>query len=479
MSDVLQWMMSGLLAAFFVAANIANLSLLLDKTEREEGKRSSPIVFAGGIAGAIALAIAPYEPFNDYFWVPLLIDLGTGPFLLFFAVIAAYQALSAGAWLRHVPFVRYLIKPEVVPPRAPYPKERAIVGCILGTAVGDAMGLVYEGLSRQRQLRMFSAIEGYRFLCNKGFTSDDTEHTCMLAQALIETGNYHIDYVEKKFVANFAWRLRFWLLGLPAGIGMATLKAILKLWLGFTGRLSGIHSAGNAPAMRSALIGVCYGEDAVKMKLLTRAATRITHVDPDAEHGALAVALAAHLAATCADDILPPEYLRTLQGLIGAETKFATLVRDVCESIARGEGATQYAERIGCGRGVTGYVCHTVPVALHVWLTHQSDYRSAVVTVIRLGGDTDTAAAIVGAIVGARVGKEGIPADWLRDLWEWPRTVQWMETLGTVLALHCAGHSVGGSVPVSLFPLLIRNIFFMVLVLMHGFRRLLPPYGLR
>lgn len=476
MSEVLLWTMSVLLAAVFVGSNIANLSLFLGKKEGKEGGRTSPILLAGGIAGAIALAIAPHEPFNGYFWVPLLIDLGTGPYLLILAVIAAYQALSSGDWQRHVPFVRYLVKPEVAPPRAPYPKECAIVGCILGTAVGDAMGLVCEGLSRERQMRMFPDIKGYRFLFNKGFTSDDTEHTCLLAQALIETGNYHIDYLERKFVSNFAWRLRFWLLGLPAGIGMATLKAILKLWLGFPGRLSGIHSAGNAPAMRSALIGVCYGGDAVKMKLLARAATRITHTDPDAEHGAVAVALAAHLAATSEGEISPPEYLSALQGLIGAETKLAALVRDVSQSVAAGEGAAQYAERIGCVHGVTGYICHTVPVALHVWLAHQRDYRGAVVTIIRLGGDTDTAAAIVGAIVGARVGKDGIPADWLRNLWERPRTVQWMERLGIELALHCAGHTIGGSVPVGLFQLLIRNVFFMMLVLMHGFRRLLPPY---
>src|SRR5450631_2165151 len=162
MSDILLWTMSGLLAAVFVIANIANLALLFGKQARKEGSRSSPIPFAGGIAGAIALAIAPHAPLNDYFWVPLLIDLGTGPFLLLLAVIAAYQALRSGAWLRHVPFVRYLIKPEVVPPRAPYLKERAIVGCILGTAVGDAMGLVCEGLSRERQMRMFPEIKGYR-----------------------------------------------------------------------------------------------------------------------------------------------------------------------------------------------------------------------------------------------------------------------------------------------------------------------------
>lgn len=476
MTEFLWWTLSALLAALFVGANIANLSLLLGRNAPRSGRPASPILFAGGIVGALGLAVAPYEPLNDYFWLPLLVDLGTGPYLLVLAVVLSYQGLRSGAWLRRLPFVPYLIKPAVVPLRAPYPKERAIVGCLLGTAVGDAIGLAQEGLSRQRQERLFPRLDAYRLLFGKGLCSDDTEHTCLLAQSLIETGNDLHDDSEQKFIANFAWRLRCWLLGLPAGIGMATLKAILKLWLGFSGRHSGIRSAGNAPAMRSALLGVCYGADEARMTRLNRAATRITHTDPEAEQGALAVALAAHLAATSEHDIAPADYLRALQNLIGETARFSVLVREVIASIERGEDAARYATGIGCSNGVSGYICHTVPVALHVWLTHQQDYRRAVLGVVRLGGDTDTAAAIVGAIVGARVGKDGIPAEWRRDLWEWPRTLCWIEQLGVTLARHQAEGTIGGALPLSLIKLLLRNVFFLGLVLLHGFRRLLPPY---
>jgi hypothetical protein len=53
-------------------------------------------------------------------------------------------------------------------------------------------------------------------------------------------------------------RLRGWLLSLPAGIGFATLRAILKLWLGFPLNRSGVYSAGNGPAMRVAVIGAFF-----------------------------------------------------------------------------------------------------------------------------------------------------------------------------------------------------------------------------
>jgi hypothetical protein len=97
--------------------------------------------------------------------------------------------------------------------------------------------------------------------------------------------------------------------------------------------------------------------------------------------------------------------------------------------------------------------------------------------VIRCGGDTDTTAAIVGGIVGAGVGKDGIPSEWLNRLSEWPRTVRWMETLGEHLEQALKTKAPGGRAP-GLFPLgvLPRNFLFFLIVLGHLFRRALPPY---
>lgn len=340
------------------------------------------------------------------------------------------------------------------------------------------MGLACEGLSRRRQLKMFPELDGYKLLPGgKGLCSDDTEHTCMLAQSLIATaGRDEPEAMARRFASSFGWRLRFWLLGLPAGIGLATLRAILKLWIGFPPRLSGVFSAGNGPAMRVALIGVCYGDDLPLMRALVRAATRVTHKDPKAERGTLAVALAAHLAATRGDDVAPGEYLDALGRLCGDDAEFMALARSVADSIARGESAESFAASLGCGNGVTGYIYHTVPVALHVWLRRQADYRAAVVETVRLGGDSDTVAAVVGALVGARVGKAGIPAEWLRDLWEWPRTPAWMEALGARVAESCSRGAGGKPLFLNPLTLILRNAIFIPLVLAHGFRRLLPPY---
>jgi ADP-ribosylglycohydrolase len=462
----------------FVVANCVNVSLLLQAhRDADEDTRRSPIVLIGGIGGAMSFALSPSETLRAHYWLPLLVDLGTGPYLAIIAGALLRRLWISRNWLESVPFVHHFFAKEA-PRQAPYPKEGAMVGCILGTAVGDALGLACEGLSRSRQSRMFPEIEGYKLLpFGKGLCSDDTEHTCMLAQSLIETAHFRDpDGMARRLAVNFGWRLRFWLLGLPAGIGFATLRAILKLWVGVPVRYAGVYSAGNAPAMRSALIGVCYGHDEPRMRALVRAATRVTHTDIKAQLGAQAVALAAHFAAARTGTVAADEFVRALEPLCEKNARIIGIMRAMAASVARGEGAASYAESIGCGKGVTGFVYHTVPIALHIWLRRQDDYRGALIEAIRLGGDTDTVAAVVGALVGARVGRDGIPAEWLRDLWEWPRTPAWMEQLGVKLARSCHEQASAGELPLNWVELLLRNVIFIPLVLAHGFRRLLPPY---
>ncbi len=357
-------------------------------------------------------------------------------------------------------------------------REEAILGCLLGTAVGDALGLPAEGLSRRRQTRLFGAISGHRFLCGRGMISDDTEHACMTAQAIVASAGD-----PDRFLSHLARELRRWLLALPAGVGFATLRATLKLLVGISPRRSGVHSAGNGPAMRSPILGVCYGHERERLAALVRASTRLTHTDPRAEAGALAVAVAAFMASHHRAE--PPTanaYLALVgerladAGLADDGAKLLGLLRDVAGSVERGESTSAFANTIGCADGVSGYVMHTVPVAIHAWLSHHRDYRTAVLETIRCGGDTDTTAAIVGGIVGAAAGPIGIPRPWIDGIAEWPRSVEWMEQLGHVTA-RVVAHGKPERPPSPRVPaIILRNVAFLVVVLAHGFRRLLPPY---
>jgi ADP-ribosylglycohydrolase len=62
----------------------------------------------------------------------------------------------------------------------------AIAGSLLGAAVGDALGLPREGMSRRRAEKMFgSRPVRHHFFFGRGMLSDDTEHTCMVGQSLL------------------------------------------------------------------------------------------------------------------------------------------------------------------------------------------------------------------------------------------------------------------------------------------------------
>jgi len=347
----------------------------------------------------------------------------------------------------------------------------AITGCILGTAVGDALGLPYEGLSRERGFKILGPPDRYRFFFGQGMVSDDTEQTCMVAQALIASAEQ-----PELFQQELTRRMRTWFLSLPAGIGLATARALLKSLVGFPPGRTGVFSAGNGPAMRSAILGVA-AMDVDTMVILVKDSCEITHTDPKAFHGALAVALAARLAKR-SEETTAEEYLEKIRELLHEHSaeEFIKLIESVAHSIAKHETTAEFALISGLKKGVSGYVFHTVPVCIHAWLTHQNDFPAAVSSVIHCGGDTDTTAAIVGGITGTHVGKAGIPENWLNHLIERPCTVEWMEQLAHQLAEITANQTAQKPLSVFRGTIVLRNLFFLLVVLTHGFRRLFPPY---
>jgi ADP-ribosyl-[dinitrogen reductase] hydrolase len=339
-----------------------------------------------------------------------------------------------------------------------------LAGVILGTAVGDALGLPRENLSPRRARRLFGPPPlRHRFVLGRGMTSDDTEHTCLVAQALLRQPRD-----AQRFARSLAWGLRWWLLGLPAGTGRATLRATLKLWLGFPPARSGVFSAGNGPAMRSALLGVCLGHDLDRLRDFVRVSTRLTHTDPRAERGALLVALAVHHG--------PSGFFARAREVAEGDTELAGLLTRMEEHLARGSTAAELADALGLSRGVTGYIYHSGTLALYGWLRHPDDFRAAVEEVIDLGGDADSTGAIAGAVSGACLGAEAIPEEWVRGLWEWPRSVAWMRALAGRLAEASPEGQGRGALPLFWPGLLPRNLLFLGLVLLHVGRRVLPPY---
>jgi ADP-ribosyl-[dinitrogen reductase] hydrolase len=356
----------------------------------------------------------------------------------------------------------------VTPASGPDLEER-FAGLLLGTAVGDALGLPTENLSAEKIRKRWKGEWKMRFIFGKGMVSDDTEHTLMVAQALLEHPDSAAD-----FQRALAWKFRWWFAGLPGGVGLATARSCVKLWLGFVPGKCAVVSAGSGPPMRSAIIGAYFFTEPEQRKAFVLAATRLTHRSWQAETAALAVAEAAALAMTN-QHREASKMFDTLEAL-SEESEWRSIISKMKTSLAANHSVPAFVQSLNLKRGITGYSLHVVPVALYAWLRHPDDFQTALIAALDCGGDTDTVGAILGALSGAVVGKSKIPVEWLEKIWEWPRSVSHMRKIAERLTEQSLSKKTIGSVGCFWPGTIFRNVIFIFAVLAHGLRRLAPPY---
>jgi len=347
----------------------------------------------------------------------------------------------------------------------------AFRGLLLGTVIGDSLGLPAEGLSRSRIAKFYPQTWQQRFFFGTGWISDDSEHSLFIAQSLLK----HPDDVLA-FKRRFAWCLRGWIIGLPAGVGLATLISCIKLWL-FLPKTA-IFSAGNGAAMRSAAIGAVFYQDENKRRAYVKAATQLSHSDPKALTGALAMAeisawvLRHH-------GVARPDWsqIHPILANCGKDPDWQSLLQKLDLAQTQDLSVAQFAAKIASTEAVSGYVYQSVPVVIYAWFRHYGNFATSLESVMRCGGDTDTTAAMLGALAGAVVGEAGIPAAWLDDFREYPRSRSVFVQVADKLAEVAETQKPCSPVAYAWWWLPLRNGLFMFWVLLHGFRRLLPPYS--
>lgn len=336
-------------------------------------------------------------------------------------------------------------------------------GCLLGCAVGDSICLPYEGLSPRRVDRLLKFPLSHRFVFGRGMVSDDTDHSVFVCQSLLGERSD-----SAGFAKLLASRLKRWLVCLPAGIGFATLRSCLRLLFGASPSRSGVFSAGNGAAMRSAPIGIIFFDDERKRREFVSAATRVTHSDPKAEAGAQVIAAIVSFLVSEKREPTIGELERLFRAAGNPEgwdrvverTIFACRSRSLGEAIAAGNET----------KGVGGYVYDTIPVAVAAWFLHAGDFRKMIETIASLGGDTDTVAAIAGSLAGTLRGRAGIPVDWIDGIVDRPHGPRYLSRLAQGFG---SDSEVKAEFSWLLFP---RGMVFTAVVLAHGLRRMLPPY---
>ena len=339
------------------------------------------------------------------------------------------------------------------------PAER-FIGCLIGTAIGDSLLLPAEGLSRRIVARRFPGPLRHRLVFGHGMVSDDTEHAFLTAQALLAGGDD-----TDRFAQALARRLRWWLLSLPGGCGKATALGLLRSWLGLSPSRSGVRSAGNGPAMRSAIIGLHWSHDATRRRDFVAASTGITHRDPMALAAAQAVAEAAAWIARQEE----PSILWSSWRNISTEQAWQTVIDRMENAFKNQKSVDDLAVDLGCPDYISGYALYSVPVALFAWLRHRGDAQTCLSAILRCGGDTDTIGAIAGALLGVDGGAAAFTPEWKTKIWAWPMSLAVLEEAGRNLSMP-SQHAASWCRPCQ--PL--RNLAFLVIILVHGFRRLVP-----
>jgi ADP-ribosyl-[dinitrogen reductase] hydrolase len=261
-----------------------------------------------------------------------------------------------------------------------------------GIAVGDALGFPYEGV-KPRKVR-------WGFVGKWGITSDDTQLAHMALIALRESegdcGRF-VNLLSKKFI--------FWFICLPPTLGLATLRSCLKMLLGLDPKNCGVRSSGNGPLPRALVLGW----ELAKSPLLgsfVDASTRLTHTGKEVLVASHALSL---LVAYTKVNGYPgaKDSLIVIRGLDDS-VEWVKLI----STIEHSHSLSELMQRTGQERGIGGYAYHTLAVSL--WLFLNMPYRQGMLECIRAGGDTDSAAALLGGLWAARAAS--VPHVWHRIL---------------------------------------------------------------
>jgi ADP-ribosyl-[dinitrogen reductase] hydrolase len=276
---------------------------------------------------------------------------------------------------------------------------------LLGTCIGDALGVHFEKkLSNYQPLIDW---DGSTFLGSEhhglkpGQYSDDGQFSIEIASSLIENHGFNPDDLAKRYVQLFeSNKIR--------GYGRTTLLAIQNLQSGKHWSESGIKgSYGNGTAMRSAPFGIYFRNDLYSLVNICKIDSAITHASDEAEAGSIAIALAAAYAVNNDMKNLIEKICDQIPN-----SKVKNIIYTLDTLVSSKDITPEQALRV---IGTKADVRETVPAAIYCFLK-LTNYHDAVITAIKAGNDTDTTAAIVGALFGAKNGMKNIPQKLICDV---------------------------------------------------------------
>lgn len=280
--------------------------------------------------------------------------------------------------------------------------KRIINNMLNFMALGDSNGIPYENISPKKSNKKTFKIKKHLRINNNFFTSDkisdDTEHFMITLKAILDTERTEN---KKSFELNLKKGIVRWFSSLPAGIGKATLISCFKMCV--KSKNTGYFSAGNGPMMRSGVIGAYYFNNEKIRQEYINASTRLTHTDPLAFLASHSHAdIVSYLVAHKEKELSKEELLNNIVYILKLATqktsideKSSKLWQSFIASINELSQLTeaQFHQKHFSKKGVTGFIIDTLKCVI-ANLYHQKTPLQAIETCLKLGGDTDTSAAI-------------------------------------------------------------------------------------
>lgn len=285
--------------------------------------------------------------------------------------------------------------------------QNRAVGCLVGAAIGDALGVAHEFKHWSEIPNDFGLDGGGPFNYERGAYSDDSEMSYPIARIAARG----VDLLEH--IPELIGEWRYWLAQGPRDVGTQT-RAVLRSLdsndVTLTIRksksfyeASGSRPAGNGALMRTAPVALAYLTDMKAMSKAAKTIAQLTHYSDDCWISCVLWCASIRLA--------------ILEGKLDFKVGLELIPLEVQKL---------WEERINEALSSSprdfpnnGWTVHAFQAAIAVINTTQTA-PEALLTAVKTGGDTDTLSCIVGALAGAYYGVSSLPQKWKSEVRGWP-----------------------------------------------------------
>ncbi|MFL5322094.1 MAG: ADP-ribosylglycohydrolase family protein, partial [Myxococcaceae bacterium] len=301
-------------------------------------------------------------------------------------------------------------------------------GALMGLAVGDALGATHE--FKQVMAPGFPTLmEGHKeivgggpFGVKPGQVTDDTQMAICLATSLRTAKAFSAEDVIARY--------RSWA-SVAFDIGAQTKEVLthqLQNWPYDASKAVWLKSqkraAGNGSLMRTAPIGVFFSKETDARAKASVDDAALTHYDPRCQLACVAFNSAIAHSIHRSEKLTHQQLLGSVSSEIGIganhfgkrDREFVRDTQDAIEAlrkdlkIAGEDDPKLYGPELHIHQ-MQGFVRVAFRYAFWHFL-HQSPFEAALIDIVNRGGDTDTNAAIAGALLGAWYGENAIPSRW-------------------------------------------------------------------